>query len=146
MKYVYRDEKGRKRSVEIPKETIDRHMKDLGISAMEAIDLALFDLGIKTSPEADALTEKAQESGMSSAGNVSSGERVSSKRSDPVKEHLLWALAAVLVQDQSFDTDLDGKVVYVDEAHVAEDGKSVVFGYGDDTFEFKLTRKRTSKR
>ena len=149
MKYVYRDEKGRKRSVEIPKETIDRHMADLGITAMEAIDLALFDLGIRGSEEADALTAKAKEAGNGSAGHVDASDpakRASARRKDPVKEHLLWALSVVLVQDQSFDTDLDGKVVYVDEAHVAEDGKSVVFGYGDDIFEFKLTRKRASKR
>ena len=83
---------------------------------------------------------------MASAGNVSSGEKASARRKDPVKEHLLWALSAVLVQDQAFDMDQDGKVVYVDEAHVSEDGKSVVFGYGDDVFEFKLTRKRAPKR
>lgn len=148
MKCVYRDENGRRRSVEIPKETIDRHMQDLGISAMEAIDLALFDLGVKASPEAEELTEKARRSGAASAGNVSAGEpKASARRKDPVKEHLLWALCATLIEDQGLDMMRDdGKVLYVDEAHVSEDAKSVVFGYGDDTFELKLTRKRQSRR
>lgn len=150
MKYVYRDVDGRKRSVEIPKETIDRHMRDLGLTAMEAIDLALFDLGIKESEEADALTAKAKEAGNASAGHVDASDpakKASAKRKDPVKEHLLWALSAILVEDQSLDMmGEDGKVLYVDEAHVSDDGKSVVFGYGDDTFELKLTRKRISKR
>ena len=146
MKYTFEGEDGKPKTVTIPKETLDRHIRDLDLSVEEAIDLALFDMGVKRSKEAEALTAKAKEAGTDSAGNVSSSKRASSKREDPVKEHLLWTLSVVLMRDLAFDMDQDGKVVYVDEAHVAEDGKSVVFGYGDDVFEFKLTRKRVPKR
>lgn len=146
MRYTFRGDDGKPKTVNIPNETLDRHMRDLGLSVEEAIDLALFDMGIKRSEEAESLTCKAMESGSASAGNVGTrAERSGSKRKDPVKEHLLWSLSDILVRDQDLDMDHDGKALYVDEAHVSEDSKSVIFGYGDDVFELKLTRKRKPK-
>ena len=67
MRYTFQGEDGKPKTVTIPKETLDRHIKDLDLSVEEAIDLALFDLGLKRSKEVEALTAKAKESGMSSA-------------------------------------------------------------------------------
>lgn len=122
------------KTVKIPDETIEKNMKILGLSKMEAIRMWLVDEGYETDEVVETLTKKAKAN--NPRNYVKSGkERKPSTRErkpDEEKENLIQILAKALENEGI-------------SAEIVNKSKIIEFSVGKNSYKLDLIRKRAKK-
>lgn len=123
------------KNIRIPDAEINKSMKVLGLSQMEAIQMWLEDEGYLTNETVEALTAKAKENKISHEAK-SASPRKSVKRErkpDEEKEHLIGVLANYL-KNEGFSVEITNK------------SKLIEFNVGENHYKLDLIKQRPPKK
>lgn len=136
MKYTFIKNNGNKQTVDIPDAWLNDQRKNLGISHTEACHLWLFDHDYISNDEVSAMTKKAHENGLNTAGNVKTKHKPPVRKPDETKRELVDLIYTVLCDDDAYN---------IEDVEVTNIERMIAFRIGDDKYEITLSKKRKPK-
>lgn len=140
MKYTFTADNGKEKTVSIPDDYIRTNKKNLGLTTKEAIELWLFDNDYIENAEADALTQKAKETGTRVGGK--SPRKAPVRKPDYTKRTLISEIKNSL---EGLALDAESGSIEVSNISIPNIERVVRFELGDDTYELTLSKKRKPK-
>lgn len=130
MQYTFINSLGKKQTINVPQEYIDKQRQSLGCSVKEACELYAFDEGYADNETANELNDKATKS---------SKRKGRKRKPDAVKRALIEYLMEC-IDGKAFAT-ADGMNV-CEDAGIINPERIIQFMIGDDTYEITLSKKR----
>lgn len=117
------------KSINIPDETLSKHMKLLGISKMEAVQMYLEDEGLLENDEQEALENKSKAQKIDhGAGKQTRQTSTRERKVNPEKRDLIAALMAHLAENPKVENLL-----------VSKAEREISFSVGENTYALTLT-------